>query len=169
MACFFSGGGASKFIRDYAAAGLAGKIPLYGSGFLTEGLLDDELAPSAQGIMTTLHYSASLATKRNDAFRLAYAKRFKMQPDVYAVQGYDAGQLLLQGAAAVNGDLTNKKALYTAMENAVIDSPRGKWTMSKAHNPVQDIYLRVVKGKENVVLGVAAKALSDSGAGCKLG
>lgn len=169
VACFFSGGGASKFIRDYAAAGLAGKIPLYGSGFLTEGLLDDELAPSAQGIMTTLHYSASLAGKRNDAFRLAYAKRFKMQPDVYAVQGYDAGQLLLQGAAAVNGDLTNKKALYTAMENAVIDSPRGKWTMSKAHNPVQDIYLRVVKGKENVVLGVAAKALSDSGAGCKLG
>ena len=169
VACFFSGGGASKFIRDYAAAGLAGKIPLYGSGFLTEGLLDDELAPSAQGIMTTLHYSASLAGKRNDAFRLAYAKRFKMQPDVYAVQGYDAGQLLLQGAAAVNGDLTNKKALYTGMENAVIDSPRGKWTMSKAHNPVQDIYLRVVKGKENVVLGVAAKALSDSGAGCKLG
>ena len=169
VACFFSGGGASKFIRDYAAAGLAGKIPLYGSGFLTEGLLDDELAPSAQGIMTTLHYSASLASKRNDAFRLAYAKMFKMQPDVYAVQGYDAGQLLLQGAAAVNGDLTNKKALYTAMENAVIDSPRGKWTMSKAHNPVQDIYLRVVKGKENVVLGVAAKALSDSGAGCKLG
>ena len=168
VACFFSGGGASKFIRDYAAAGLAGKIPLYGSGFLTEGLLDDELAPSAQGIITTLHYSTSLATKRNDAFRLAYAKAFKMQPDVYAVQGYDAGQLLIQGAAAVNGDFSNKKTLYTAMENAVIDSPRGKWTMSKAHNPVQDMYVRVVKGKENVVQGVAAKALSDSGAGCKL-
>jgi branched-chain amino acid transport system substrate-binding protein len=55
------------------------------------------------------------------------------------------------------------------MENAVIDSPRGKWTMSKAHNPVQDMYVRVVKGKENVVQGIAAKALSDSGAGCKLG
>jgi hypothetical protein len=110
VACFFSGGGAAKFIRDYAAAGLKGKIPLYGSGFLTEGLLDDELAPSAQGIMTTLHYSASLATKRNDAFRLAYAKTYKMQPDVFAVQGYDAGLLLLQGAKAVNGDLSNKKA-----------------------------------------------------------
>jgi branched-chain amino acid transport system substrate-binding protein len=100
---------------------------------------------------------------------LAYAKTYKMQPDVFAVQGYDAGLLLLQGAAAVNGDLSNKKALYAAMEGSVIDSPRGKWTMSKAHNPVQDMYLRVVKGKENVVLGVAAKALSDSGVGCKLG
>jgi branched-chain amino acid transport system substrate-binding protein len=99
---------------------------------------------------------------------LAYVKAFKMQPDVYAVQGYDAGQLLLQCAEAVKGDLSNKKALYAAMEAAVIDSPRGKWTMSKAHNPVQDMYLREVKGKENIVLGVAAKALSDSGAGCKL-
>jgi branched-chain amino acid transport system substrate-binding protein len=54
------------------------------------------------------------------------------------------------------------------MEGATIDSPRGKWTMSKAHNPVQDIYLRQVVGKENKVIGVAAKALSDSGAGCRL-
>ena len=73
-----------------------------------------------------------------------------------------------QGAAAVKGDLSNKQALYKALEAAVIDSPRGKWTMSKAHNPVQDIYLRVVENKENKVIGVAAKALADSGAGCKM-
>ena len=60
------------------------------------------------------------------------------------------------------------KALYTAMETATIDSPRGKWTMSKSHNPVQDIYLREVKNRENVVIGTAAKALADSGAGCRM-
>ena len=54
------------------------------------------------------------------------------------------------------------------MEKAEIDSPRGKFTLSKAHNPVQDIYLRRVEKGENKVLGVAAKALSDSGAGCKM-
>jgi len=92
-----------------------------------------------------------------------------MQPDVYAVQGYDSGQLLVQGLAAVGGDMGNKAALYKALESAAIDSPRGKWTMSKAHNPVQDIYLRVVEKGDNKVIGVAAKALADSGAGCKLG
>lgn len=168
VVCFFAGGGAAKFIKDYAAAGLKGKIPLYGSGFLTEGVLD-AAGPAADGIITTMHYSDSLDTPRNKAFRLAYAKTFRLQPDVYAVQGYDTGLLLLQGANAVKGDLNNKKALYAAMEGAVIDSPRGKWTMSKAHNPVQDMYLRVVENKENKVIGVAAKALSDSGAGCKLG
>jgi branched-chain amino acid transport system substrate-binding protein len=168
VACFFAGGGAAKFIRDYAAAGLKGKIPLYGSGFLTEGVLD-AAGPAADGIITTMHYSDSLNTPRNNQFRLAYAKTFRSQPDVYAVQGYDSGQLLLQGAAAVKGDLSKKQALYKAMESAVIDSPRGKWTMSKSHNPIQDMYLRVVENKENKVIGVAAKALADSGAGCKMG
>ena len=167
VACFFAGGGAAKFMRDYAAAGLKDKIPLYGSGFLTEGVLEAAGA-AAEGVMTTLHYSDSLNTPRNQAFRLAYAKMFRLQPDVYAVQGYDTGLLLVQGANAVKGDLASKAALYKALESATIDSPRGKWTMSKSHNPVQDIYLRVVENKENKVLGVAAKALADSGAGCKM-
>ncbi len=167
VACFFAGAGAAKFIKDYAAAGLKGKIPLYGSGFLTEGVLD-AAGDAANGIVTTMHYADSLNTPRDKQFRLEYAKKFRLQPDVYAVQGYDTGLLLTQGATAVKGDLSSKAALYKAMESATIDSPRGKWTMSKSHNPVQDIYLRVVENKENKVLGVAAKALADSGAGCKM-
>ena len=167
VACFFAGGGAAKFMKDYAAAGLKDKIPLYGSGFLTEGTLE-AAGDAAEGVMSTLHYADSLDTPRNKAFRTAYARDFKMQPDVYAVQGYDAGQLLLLGADAVKGDLANKAALYKAMGSASIDSPRGKWTMSRAHNPIQDIYLRKVENKDNKVLGVAAKQLADSGAGCKM-
>jgi branched-chain amino acid transport system substrate-binding protein len=168
VACFFAGGAAAKFIKDYAAAGLKGKIPLYGSGFLTEGVLE-AAGPAADGIITTMHYGDSLNTPRDNQFRLAYAKTFRMQPDVYAVQGYDTGQLLSLGMAAVKGDINNKAALYKAMETATIDSPRGKWTMSKSHNPIQDMYLRVVENRENKVIGIAAKALADSGAGCKMG
>ncbi len=84
------------------------------------------------------------------------------------MQGYDTGLLLAQGMTAVKGDLSNKQALYAALESQSIDSPRGKWTMSKSHNPVQDIYLRRVENKENKVLGIAAKALADSGAGCRM-
>jgi len=167
VACFFAGPSAAKFMKDYAAAGLKGKIPLYGSGFLTEGVLE-AAGPAADGVITTLHYSDSLDTPRNKAFRLSYAKTFKAQPDVYAVQGYDTGLLLAQGMKAVNGDVNAKPALYKALETAVIDSPRGKWKMSPSHNPIQDIYIRQVENKENKVIGVAAKALADSGAGCKM-
>jgi branched-chain amino acid transport system substrate-binding protein len=82
-----------------------------------------------------------------------------MQPDVYAVQGYDAGLLLIAGLNAVKGDVSKKKEIIAAMAKAQIDSPRGRWTMSSAHNPVQDMYLRKVSGKENKVTGVAIKQL----------
>ncbi|MEY3104780.1 MAG: hypothetical protein RJA72_812, partial [Pseudomonadota bacterium] len=84
---FFAGGGAVKFVKDYAAAGLKKSIPLYGAGFLTDGTLEAQGA-DADGLFTTLHYADSLASARDNAFRLAYAKTFKLQPDVYAVQGY---------------------------------------------------------------------------------
>jgi len=168
VACFFAGGGAAKFLRDYAAAGLNKNIQLYGSGFLTEGVLDAAGA-AAEGVLTTMHYSDLLDTQRNKNFRLNYAKTFKLQPDVYAVQGYDTGLLLVQGANAVKGDLNNKKALYAAMEGATIDSPRGKWTMSKSHNPIQDMYMRQVVGNQNKVIGIAAKAVADPGTGCRMG
>ena len=165
---FFAGGAAVKLIKDWQAAGLKGKIGLYGSGFLTDGILD-AVGDAAEGIETTLHYGDGIEIPKNKTFRLNYAKTFKLQPDVYAVQGYDAGLLLAAGLKAVNGDMSKKKELYAAMEKAKIDSPRGVWTMSKAHNPVQDIYLRKVVGKENKVMGVAHKALADPARGCKMG
>ena len=164
---FFAGGGAVKFVKDYDAAGLKKNIPLYGAGFLTDGTLEAQGA-SAEGLFTTLHYGDSLTQPRDASFRLAYAKAYKLQPDVYAVQGYDAAQMLTAGLAAVKGDVSKKAELAAAIEKARIDSPRGAFTLSKAHNPVQDIYLRQVVGKENKVVGVASKSLTDPARGCKM-
>ncbi len=165
---FFAGGGAAKFLKDWQAAGLKGKIGLYGSGFLTDGILD-AAGSAAEGIETTLHYGDGIETPKNKTFRLNYAKAYKLQPDVYAVQGYDAGLLLAVGLKAVKGDVSKKKELIAALEKAEIDSPRGTWKMSKDHNPVQDFYLRKVVGKENKVTGVAIKALDYPARGCKMG
>ena len=54
------------------------------------------------------------------------------------------------------------------MKNAVIDSPRGQWRVSKSHNPIQDMYARVVQKGDNKVVGIAVKALEDPGRGCKM-
>ena len=164
---FFAGGGAVKFVKDYAQAGLKKNIPLYGAGFLTDGTLEAQAA-AADGVLTTLHYADSLNTPRDNSFRLSYVKSYKLQPDVYAVQGYDAAQILAAGMVAVKGDLTKKADFTAAVRKARIDSPRGSFTMSKAHNPVQDIYLRQVVGKENKVVSVASKALLDPARGCNM-
>jgi branched-chain amino acid transport system substrate-binding protein len=164
---FFAGGGAVKFVKDYEAAGLKKTIPLYGAGFLTDGTLEAQGA-AADGLLTTLHYGDSLNTPRDKAFRLEYVKAYKLQPDVYAVQGYDAAQMLAIGLSAVKGDISKKADFAAAVEKAKIDSPRGAFTLGKSHNPVQDIYLRQVIGKENKVIGVASKSLADPGRGCRM-
>ncbi len=164
---FFAGGGAVKFVKDYAAAGLKKTIPLYGAGFLTDGTLEAQ-GDAAEGLFTTLHYADSLGTPRDAAFRLAYAKTYKLQPDVYAVQGYDAAQILATGLNAVKGDVSKKAEFAAAVEKSKIDSPRGQFSLSKAHNPVQDFYLRQVVGKENKVVAVASKALTDPARNCRM-
>ena len=164
---FFAGGGAVKFVKDYASAGLKKTIPLYGAGFLTDGTLEAQGA-DAEGLFTTLHYADSLNTPRDNAFRLAYVKAYKLQPDVYAVQGYDAAQMLAIGLAAVKGDVSKKAEFAAALGKARIDSPRGGFTFSRSHNQVQDIYLRQVGGKENKVISIASKGLTDPARGCKM-
>ena len=164
---FFAGGGAVKFVKDYAAAGLNKTIPLYGPGFLTDGTLEAQGA-AAQGMLTTLHYADNLDTPRNNNFRKAFALAYKTNADVYAVQGYDAAQILAAGVNAVKGDLTKRAALSAAMRKTVVDSPRGKFTISAAGNPVQDMYLREVKGNNNEFRSIAVKALADPATGCAM-
>src|SRR5947208_1998486 len=165
---FFAGAGAAKFVKDYADAGLRDKVPLYGSGFLTEGVLGAQGA-SADGIKTTLHYADSLDNPSNKKFRDAFKKATGRNADVYAVAGYDTVNALAQALDKVKGDTGAQKEVIAALEAVRLDSPRGPFRFSKAHNPIQDIYLRQVKGGKEVVLGVAMKGAEDPAAGCKMG
>jgi branched-chain amino acid transport system substrate-binding protein len=164
---FFAGAGAVKFVKDYAGAGLNKTVPLVASGFLTDGTLEAQ-GDSAQGVLTGLHYADNLNTPRNNAFRKSFALTYKANADVYAVQGYDAAQILGAGLTAVKGDFTQREALTTAMRKTTVDSPRGRFTLSAAGNPVQDMYVREAKGVYNESRGVAIKALADPARGCKL-
>jgi len=163
---FFAGGGAVKFVKDWAAAGLKDKIELVGPGFLTEGVTKAQGA-AAEGIRTTLHYADTLDNPANRAYRASYKKAYGKEADVYGVQGFDSGQLIKAGLDAVGGDMGARKEMVAAMENAVIDSPRGQWVLSSAHNPVQNFYLRQVRNGVNEVVRVAMENLADPAKGCR--
>jgi branched-chain amino acid transport system substrate-binding protein len=164
---FFAGGGAAKFVKDYAAAGLRANMPLVGPGFLTDGVLG-AIGSAGDGLETTLHYADGLDNAKDKAFRPAFKQKTSRDPDVYAVQGYDTAQLLITGMNAVKGDFKARKELIATMEAAEIDSPRGKFRLSKSHNPIQDFYLRKVAGNENKYASVAVKALADPATGCAM-
>lgn len=163
---FVAGAGQVKFVKDYAAAGLKNTIALYGA-FITEGTLAAQ-GDAASGLQTVLHYADGLKNPKNEAFIAAYSKAFGAKPDVFAVQGYDAAQLFDAGLKAVKGDTRKKAEMIKAMESAKLDSPRGPLSFSKSHNPVQDYYVRVARGNENIMTDTVVKALADPSSDCKV-
>ena len=165
VGAFFAGGGAVQFVKEYKAAGI--KVPLCGSGFLTEGVLGAQ-GDAAEGIETALHYGDGLDNPKNTAFRKAFFDKTQRDADVYAVQGYDAAQLLAIGLDAVKGNLEDEANLYKAMRSAKFDSPRGAVSLSPSQEVVHNIYLRRAEKGLNKIIGIAAENLADPGTGCKL-
>lgn len=142
--CFFSGSEAITFVRQYQQFGLAGTIPLYGSGFLTEGNVLPQQGAAALGVQTTLHYTDQLDNPANTAFVEAYTGAHGEAPSCFAVQTFDAAAVLdraLRTATGLDGD-----ALVAALGQVgtIDDSPRGPWSFDN-QTPRQNIYLRRVE------------------------
>ncbi len=152
---FFAGSEAVSFVKQYRELGV--KLPLYGTGFLTEGGVLQAQGEAAVGIETSLHYSDQLDTPRNKAFVAAYRAKYNEAPTVYAVQAYDAAQVLdMALAKGVSGEqiVAGLKAVTS------VDSPRGTWRFSEGHGPKQAYYLRTTQtaggGLVNAVTGTLA-------------
>src|SRR6185295_10282621 len=92
--CFFAGAEAVAFVKQYAQFGLSTQIPLYGTGFLTEGSVMAAQGDAALGIQTALHYSTELDTPANKEFVAAWRAKFNTAPAVYSVQMWDIANVL---------------------------------------------------------------------------
>lgn len=164
---FFAGGGAVKFVKDYAAAGLNKSFPLYGAGFLTDGTLPAQGA-DANGIRTTLHYADDLDNPANKAFLAAFKAKSGQDGDIYAVQGWDAAALLAEGLKASKGDWSARAEVTAAMRAAKLESPRGPLSFNRAGNPVQNVYLREVRNGRNELISIAGQSVDDPARGCRI-
>jgi branched-chain amino acid transport system substrate-binding protein len=156
--CFFSGSEAITFVRQYAQFGLAGSIPLYGSGFLTEGNVLPQQGDAALGVQNTLHYSDQLDNPANKAFVDAYTTAHGEAPSCFSMATFDAANVLnraLRGATALDGD-----ALSGALGGigTVEDSPRGPWTFEN-QTPRQNIYLRRVENVGGTLVNAVVQDL----------
>ncbi|MFD9333064.1 ABC transporter substrate-binding protein [Streptomyces sp. NPDC060028] len=154
--CFYAGGAAVDFVKQYRDFGLAGKIPLYAPGFLTEGGVLKGQGDAATGILTALNYSADLDNAANKQFAPAYASAYGSAPTTYAMASWDAAQVLDQAirtVAASGGSVTSETVNAAIAKAGDIDSPRGTWRFNNGGTPVQPWYLREVRQGANTVVG----------------
>ncbi|TYB71100.1 ABC transporter substrate-binding protein [Nonomuraea sp. PA05] len=155
---FYAGAEAVSFVKQYKQFGLAGDIPLYGTGFLTEGGVLDAQGEAAAGVKTSLHYSAELDTPRNKEFTDAYRKAYNEAPTVYAVQAYDAGAVLDKALAAAPGG-TGDEVIKALGSVGTVDSPRGEWSFGADQDAQQKYYLREVRSSSGAMVNAVVSEL----------
>jgi branched-chain amino acid transport system substrate-binding protein len=142
---FYGGQDALNFVRQYQEFGLAGRIPLFGPGFLDEGPTLAAQGAAADGIITALNYSSELDTPVNRDFVDAYETAYKATPTCFAVQAYDAAAVLDAALGKIDGAVSGPAIAAALPKIGEIDSPRGTWHFTHRRNPEQHVYLRQVR------------------------
>tara|TARA_B100000925_G_scaffold113636_1_gene84151 strand:+ start:1318 stop:2532 length:1215 start_codon:yes stop_codon:yes gene_type:complete len=151
---FYPGKAGGAFIKQYAQAGLQGKIPLY-SVFTVDSIALPKLQKAnmngVMGSVMTQFWAPDLDTPQNKIFVSGFKKKYGRYPSFYAAQSYDTIFLIKSAVEAVKGDLSNMDGMRTAMKKANFPSVRGKFSYGNNHFPIQNFYSRkVVKDSDGV-------------------
>jgi branched-chain amino acid transport system substrate-binding protein len=141
---FMPGGMGVNLVKQYRQAGLE-KTP-----FLSVFTVDESTLPAQQdaavGFYSGMTWAPNADNPASKRFVADFEKEHGYVPGSYAMQAYDAAQLIDSAVKAVGGKLDNKDALRAALRKASFKSPRGAFKFNTNQFPVQDFYLvRVAK------------------------
>jgi branched-chain amino acid transport system substrate-binding protein len=136
---FMPGGMGVNLVRQYRQAGLQA-IP-----FLSAFTVDESTLPAQQdaalGFFGAGSWAPNLDNPQNKAFVAAFEKEYGYVPGSYAMQAYDAAQLIDSAMKDTGGKTDNKDAVRAAMKKAAFTSLRGDFKFGVNNYPVQDFYL----------------------------
>src|SRR5215510_15124115 len=136
---FMPGGMGVNLVKQYRQAGLD-SIP-----FLSVFTVDESTLPAQQdaaiGFFSGMTWAPTTDTPENKKFVADFEKEYGYVPGSYAMQAYDAAQLIDSAVRAVGGKLENKDALRSAIRKADFKSVRGPFRFNSNGFPVQDFYL----------------------------
>lgn len=138
---FEPGGMGVNFVKQYAQAGLAGKIP-----FLSAFTVDETTLPATQdaavGLLGGSQWAPNLDNPVNKKFVADFEKDYGKVPAMYAAQGYDAALLIDAAIKAAGGKVADKAALRDAFKKASFASIRGApFKLNTNGFPIQDVYV----------------------------
>ena len=142
---FLPGGMGINFIKQYAAAGLAKDVPLFGPGFSADEDVIRAAGDAMNGMYNASQWAHDLPNAENRKFVADFEREYGRLPSLYASQGYDAALLVDAAVRKVKGNLDDKDGLRAALASADFKSVRGAFRFNRNHYPVQDYYLRVVE------------------------
>ncbi len=160
---FLPGGMGIQFVKQYAQAGLRGKLPLY-SVYTAGAVTLPAQKESALGMFGTMFWSPDLGNPVNVKFVADFRAKYGYIPSFYGAQSYDTVMLIDTAIRAVGGNLDDKEALIAAMRKADFPSVRGSFKYNNNHFPIQNFYLReVVKDGDDYTTKIRGVVFSSHG------
>ncbi|WP_288008784.1 ABC transporter substrate-binding protein [Kyrpidia sp.] len=137
---FETGSDGIRFVKQYADFGLKGKIPLTGTLELGDNLILDPAGDAAEGIISGVLYTPWLENNVNQTFVTSYQKKYNKLPNIFAVDGYDAAQVI--DLAITKAGSTRSDDLIKVLKGISFNSPRGPVTIDpKTNNPIENFYV----------------------------
>jgi len=127
----YSGKEAAEFLSLFNRFGLAGKVHLAGSAFLTHYAAISSATTCTAEISTCLPWTNLLENAANSKFKKAYTQHTGSQPDTFALLGYETAQLIEFALEQSEHSLTNHHVLLDILSRAKIDTPRGRLQFEK--------------------------------------
>src|SRR5215212_1009166 len=144
---FYPGGPGIAFTRQWAQAGMQGKIPLFSNTGLSEPLVFAAQGKTALGITITGNYFAALDNPENKKFVEAFNAKYKRDPASFSGLAYDAVMLIDAAVREVKGNIKDQDAFRAALRKANFKSIRGPFRFNTNHQPIQNSYVGVVEAR----------------------
>lgn len=157
---FLPGGMGIAFMKQFAQSGV--DIPVMGPGFSFSQDVLPAIGDAALGAKASGQWAPDFDNPASKKFVADFQKEYGRLPSIYAMQAYDAAQLIL--SAASKASVTDAEAFGAALREANIDSPRGSFKFNTNQHPIQDIYLTEVVSKDGVLTNrTVEKIFSEHG------
>ncbi|PWE57767.1 ABC transporter substrate-binding protein [Metarhizobium album] len=157
---FLPGGMGIAFMKQYSQSGV--KTPVMGPGFSFSQDVLPAIGDAALGVKNSGQWAKDLDNEANKKFVPAFQAEYGRLPSIYAVQAYDAAQLIL--SAAAKADVKDTEAFRAELLKADIQSPRGKFKFNTNQHPIQDIYVAEVIKEDGVLTNkIIAPVFTDHG------
>ncbi|CAN7206139.1 ABC transporter substrate-binding protein [Rhizobium sp. LjRoot30] len=157
---FLPGGMGIAFMKQYSQSGV--KTPVMGPGFSFSQDVLPAIGDAALGVKNSGQWAKDLDNEANKKFVPAFQAEYGRLPSIYAVQAYDAAQLIL--SAAAKADVKDTEAFRAELLKADFQSPRGKFKFNTNQHPIQDIYVAEVVKEDGVLTNkIIAPVFTDHG------
>ena len=146
---FLPGGLGVNFVKQWAQAGLKGKIILM-TASTTDGIGLPAMGDAAVGVISGTFWGPDFKNPSSQKFVADFEAKYKRIPSQYAAQAFDSALLLDSAIRKVAGKVDDKPAFTAALKAADFKSVRGDFKFNTNNFPIHDLHMfEAIKDSQN--------------------